>query len=228
MAKDTAFPFFFNWRKPFEMLSGDECKALLIAMLDYVEHGTEPPAFTERAEMAAAFVFPALDRSREIKESRSRAGKIGNETRWKAAADEHKSVANDRTTSQNIANDCTASLKEKRREENKRKDAPPYPPTGGQGESARDELFEKFWMEYPKKAKRTEAEEAWKALAPDDALLERMLGTIRAQCASSDWQREGGRYIPLASNWLRDCRWEDVPPSRFSGYPVTYEEIESL
>lgn len=166
MAKDTAFPFFFNWRKPFEMLSGDECKALLIAMLDYVEHGTEPPAFTERAEMAAAFVFPALDRSREIKESRSRAGKIGNETRWKAAADEHKSVANDRTTSQNIANDCTASLKEKRREENKRKDAPPYPPTGGQGESARDELFEKFWMEYPKKAKRTEAEEAWKALAP--------------------------------------------------------------
>ena len=83
-------------------------------------------------------------------------------------------------------------------------------------------------MEYPKKAKRTEAEEAWKALAPDDALLERMLGTIRAQCASSDWRREGGRYIPLASNWLRDCRWEDMPPNQFSGYPVTYEEIESL
>ena len=34
------------------------------------------------------------------------------------------------------------------------------------------------------------------------------LGLKRA-LASADWQKDGGRYIPMASTWLNGRRWED-------------------
>lgn len=200
MTKDTAFPFFFNWRKPFAILSGDECKALLLAMLDYAEHGTEPPAFDGCAEMAAAFVFPALDKSRELREAKRRAGKNGNAVRWGIDSSESQAVADDRS----------ASRKEKERKEEKSEENPPASPPEGAAREA-DEGFERFWAVYPRKAAKKDARAAWDKLAPDRATVDAMLAAIEAKRLSGDWQREGGRFIPLPATWLRGERWNDAP-----------------
>lgn len=64
MAKtDKGLLFFYDWKIAFEALSGDDCKALLLAMLDYKQNGTQPPEFEGSAKIAAAFIFPAIDRS---------------------------------------------------------------------------------------------------------------------------------------------------------------------
>ena len=65
--------FFYDWKKVFEKLSAHDVKALLLAMLEYRENGTEPPEFSGKAGIAAAFIFPQLKRSL----MRSLAGSVG-------------------------------------------------------------------------------------------------------------------------------------------------------
>ena len=33
--------------------------------------------------------------------------------------------------------------------------------------------------------------------------------SLKRALASADWQKDGGRYIPMASTWLNGRRWED-------------------
>lgn len=82
MAQDKGLLFFYDWKVAFEALSGEDCKALLLAMLDYKQNGVQPPAFEGGAKIAASFVFPAIDRS--IKCSSS--GRSGGEATQKKKA----------------------------------------------------------------------------------------------------------------------------------------------
>lgn len=74
MPQDKGLLFFYDWQTAFEALSGDECKALLLAMLDYRREGIEPPKFEGGAKIAAAFIFPAIDRSIERASSGRKGG----------------------------------------------------------------------------------------------------------------------------------------------------------
>ncbi|MBO5883003.1 MAG: hypothetical protein J6Q78_01180, partial [Clostridia bacterium] len=50
---------------------------------------------------------------------------------------------------------------------------------------------------------------AWKKIKPDKALREKILhGLVNAK-EREEWQREGGRFIPMAAAWLDGQRWED-------------------
>ncbi len=69
MAQDKGLLFFYDWQPAFETLSGEDCKALLIAMLDYRRDGTPPPEFEGMAKVAASFVFPAIERSAKLAEA---------------------------------------------------------------------------------------------------------------------------------------------------------------
>lgn len=75
-----------------------------------------------------------------------------------------------------------------------------------------DRTFETFWGAYPRKDGKAAARKKWQSLAPDPALLAHMLQAIKTMSASEQWQADGGRYIPMASTWLNQRRWEDVPP----------------
>ena len=100
-------------------------------------------------------------------------------------------------------------------------DIPPYsPPTGGRArrENAQDkpsaptwkpERFAAFWTAYPNGKAKKRAAAAWDKLKPDDALLRQMGLGLKRALASADWQKDGGRYIPMASTWLNGRRWED-------------------
>ena len=69
--------------------------------------------------------------------------------------------------------------------------------------------FADFYGLYPRKVARGEAEKAWKALKPDDALKARIITAIRAQRENPEWSRDGGKFIPHPATWLRARRWED-------------------
>lgn len=69
--------------------------------------------------------------------------------------------------------------------------------------------FEAFWADYPKKKSRSDAERAWRKLAPSPDLRQRIHDAIAAQRCSPQWLREGGQYIPYPASWLNGRRWED-------------------
>jgi hypothetical protein len=72
--------------------------------------------------------------------------------------------------------------------------------------AARAREFETFYAAYPKHEGRAPAEKAW---AKVDAPLEVLLAAVKRQAASPNWQKDGGRYIPMPATWLNQRRWED-------------------
>lgn len=82
MAKERkGMLFFYDWKESFAMLSGEECKQLLFAMLDFSEHDTEPPELEGMAKLAASFLFPALRRYKKLSESGKKGGEATQEKR---------------------------------------------------------------------------------------------------------------------------------------------------
>lgn len=72
-----------------------------------------------------------------------------------------------------------------------------------------EDLFQRFWDEYPKKVDKQKARKAFQKLSVTEDFLEVMLSELLRQKKSQEWRRDGGRYIPHASTWLNGHRWED-------------------
>ncbi|NWL48388.1 helix-turn-helix domain-containing protein [Pseudomonas hunanensis] len=70
--------------------------------------------------------------------------------------------------------------------------------------------FDQFWKLYPKKKSRKDALKAWNKLSPGAELQAVMIAALANHCASRDWAKEGGQYIPNAATWLNGERWHDV------------------
>jgi hypothetical protein len=69
--------------------------------------------------------------------------------------------------------------------------------------------FDLFYKSYPKRRARRDAEKAWIKLNPDESLVEVIRASLAKHKDSQDWQKDGGRYIPLPASWLNGRRWED-------------------
>lgn len=93
------------------------------------------------------------------------------------------------------------------------------------------EGFARFYKLYPRKQKPQAAEQAWRKLAPNAELQERIMFALAKQMTSIDWLKSGGQYIPHPSSWLNGRRWEDelqpaaASASRHAGFDqIDYEE----
>lgn len=128
--------------------------------------------------------------------------------------------------------------KEKEKETGKSMTTPPKPPEnsgaaltrpecGKEEESAAvaektekasriDAGFDVFWAAYPRHEAKKNAWAAWEKLRPSAELRALMMDKLGRQRASPQWNREGGRFIPLAATWLNGRRWEDETVN-FSG-----------
>ncbi len=84
------------------------------------------------------------------------------------------------------------------------------------------EAFAQFWVTYPKRRSKGQAERAWLALNPDQELLAKILITIGRAKQSREWKKDGGVFIPYPGTWLRAKGWEDeyVEP------PLASERLE--
>jgi len=81
---------------------------------------------------------------------------------------------------------------------------------GGAGEEG--EGFAEFYAKYPRHEGRAEAAVAWNKIRPDAALRAEMDAGLDRYIASTQWQKDGGRYIPHPATWLNNHRWEGRPP----------------
>lgn len=71
-----------------------------------------------------------------------------------------------------------------------------------------EEEFTSFWAAYPKKRGKKDARRAFdKAIKHTD--LDTMLAALEKQRTTSDWQRDGGQFIPYPATWLNGERWAD-------------------
>ena len=82
--------------------------------------------------------------------------------------------------------------------------------------------FDEFWKAYPRRVAKGAAMKSWNRIAPNDILLDEILKAIEIQKRSSQWQKDGGQFIPHPSTWLNQMRWEDeVDNNIFLGSKAT-------
>lgn len=90
--------------------------------------------------------------------------------------------------------------------------------------------FTLFWEDYPNKADRDDAWEAWRALNPDDQTVGQIKAGLDAWKKSGQWLDDGGRYIPSAAKWLTKRRWECPPAAAVNaqGRQLDGDEIAAI
>jgi len=77
-----------------------------------------------------------------------------------------------------------------------------------------DDSFEKFWNTFPKKASKHAAKRKWIELSPDTLLQAQIIdAVVFSSTQNREWLQDNGKYIPHASTYLSDRRWEDQLPT---------------
>jgi len=91
------------------------------------------------------------------------------------------------------------------------------------------ESFDVFWLQYPKKKSKGQAEKTWFKIKPTKELLNKILSSISKAKQSHDWQKENGQFIPYPATWLNAKGWEDeYEPLQIKFSDITKQNIESF
>lgn len=101
------------------------------------------------------------------------------------------------------------------------------PPKAPQGADA--DGFGQFWAAYPRKTGKSVCRNWWQKHQPGSDTLAAMLQSIDYLRGCEQWQRDGGKYIPMPSTWLNQRRWEDEdatpPPQPKARKPIFDHEL---
>ncbi len=106
-------------------------------------------------------------------------------------------VAKHREKIKEEVTDCNVSVTPQNRTEQNRTD------------TSANAGFAEFWLSYPRKKNKGDAERAFKKLKPNSELMAKILSSIATSRNSPDWQKENGQFIPYPSSWLNAKGWED-------------------
>ena len=71
-----------------------------------------------------------------------------------------------------------------------------------------DDLFDLFWEAYPRKDAKANARKAFRKVT-EKVLRETILPDLERRKSSEQWTKDGGAYIPYASTYINQRRWED-------------------
>ena len=178
------------------------------AICNYALYGVEPnlDELPDSAALAMAVIKPILD-------SGKRKAKAGQQGGSKPKANDKQTESKPKANASNVETNGKQE-KEQEKEQEKDKEQMLYTPAS----KPKQEAFDKFWSIYPKKVGKEAARKAFSRVkVPVDTLT----AAILAQKRSTQWQRDGGQYIPNPATWLNQGRWEDVLET-----PTT-EKIES-
>lgn len=86
--------------------------------------------------------------------------------------------------------------------------------------------FEDFWSKYPRHEGKRSAFSVWEKIKPSEKILSKILEQVVAQSHSKAWRKDDGQYVPAASKWLEEARWEDdvVNDSQPRSYMIGWVE----
>lgn len=73
-----------------------------------------------------------------------------------------------------------------------------------------EQAFEEFWGQYPRKVGKAVAKKKWLKLNPSCELKKEILAALEKHKQQDQWVKDNGQFIPHASTWLNQERWEDV------------------
>lgn len=82
-----------------------------------------------------------------------------------------------------------------------------------EAEQRLEEWFDEFWSRYPRKVSKSEAKKAFLRINPDQELFEKILAGVESAKKTDQWREDRGQYIPHASTWLHQERWNDEYPT---------------
>lgn len=193
------------------------------AICAYALFGEEPDLdkLPDSVSIAFELIRPVLDASRRKAKNGKQGGIKCKQTESKPEANGSKQEANESKMDDASSEGEKEKEKEKEIEKEveiehecvKRVCAESKPQAEGRS-------FTGFWEDYPAKINREEAWEAWKAINPDAQTVGRIKAGLEAWKRSPQWTEDGGRYIPSASKWLKDRRWEVLPPAGKQKVPM--------
>jgi hypothetical protein len=69
--------------------------------------------------------------------------------------------------------------------------------------------FESFWTVYPRKVGKAQAKKAWDKLKLDDDTVRMIAENIALRIKHGEWSDANKTFIPHASTYLNNARWED-------------------
>ena len=76
-----------------------------------------------------------------------------------------------------------------------------------------NDLFLKFWLEYPKKVSKGTAKKAFTKIKPSEELVNKMVSALNLHKKSEQWNIDGGKFIPNPATWLNAEKWLDETPT---------------
>lgn len=182
------------WGAAIQALSDAEAGRLMKALWKYTMTG-EQQNLSGSEKVIFALILMTLSQDEEqandLSRKRAEAGSLGG--RQKVANQANATFA---TTEE--ATQASASNKNKNKEKEKEKEY----------------MFDRFWAAYPRHENKQAARKAFAKVDPDEELLLAILTAIEKQKSSSQWQENGGQYIPHPATWLNGRRWEDELQTR--------------
>ena len=214
------FTFYRSFWDAIRCLPKKDKLPILEAIISYALDGTEPTGLTQSQTALFSLIRPNLDASRK----KAKSGKSGGSAKQTTSKQEANAK---QTESKPLSPDKqTASEKENEKENEveiegeKEKKHPALICDG--------KCFTSFFDAYPNKRKRDDAWEKWKALNPDHATVDQIMSAVAAWKKSTQWTEDGGRFIPLAVNFLSDSGYWLTPPaaSLTAGTPRQLDEDE--
>ena len=195
-----------DWGAVIRSLPDEAAGALCKALWAYTMDG-EVPELSAELEQVFKLMRYTLDRDDEraagIAEKKAAAGSLGGK---RTQENRRMSIG----AGQDEADQANACNKNKKKNKNKNTESDKESEQETEREKKRkDEAFALFWSYYPRHQDKINARLAFDALDPDEELLDEMMDALKTQMRSSQWTDDGGQFIPLASSWLNDRRWED-------------------
>lgn len=80
--------------------------------------------------------------------------------------------------------------------------------------SASGDGFETFWLAYPKRKAKGDAEKAWAKIRDKPNTLPMILRALAWQTSSAAWEKDDGQFIPYPASYLNSKGWLDDPPTQ--------------
>ncbi|WP_392750614.1 HNH endonuclease [Streptomyces sp. LN590] len=123
-----------------------------------------------------------------------------------------------RSLNDSVNGSLTSSLaegkgREGNREGNGTGKGTPSPPPAASTSDDPGPAFDEFWSRYPRKAGKSEAAKSWVKATKAGADPDLLLAALKAHADYHQAAKTEQQYIPHASTWLNQKRYEDEPPS---------------
>ncbi len=205
--KKLYFKVWADWKDKIEPLDLESRGELFTALIEYINGEGNSSLSTN-----AKYLFPTLksiidfdiEKSESAAAAHREAGKLGGRPKKDVQSNIEKPKGFSNNQKVFYENQTKAD-----KEKDKDKDyiSPPVSPSRGTARA--DELFDRFWAVYPRKAGKDAAIKAWGKIKPDAQLTDVIVKAVENQRCSEQWRRDNGQYIPYPATWLNGRRWED-------------------